>query len=550
MTNNHVKIIPLGGLEEIGKNMTVIQYKEEIYIIDVGLKFPDEDMHGVDIIVPDFDYLRKNKHKIKKMFVTHAHEDHIGGIPSFLEEFDVPIYTTKLTSELIKKKLKGKKHRFHIVKEDTVVKGDACQISFFRTNHSIPESLGIVIETPLGSIVHTGDFKFDLTPIDKKPTDFGRLSAIGDKGVLALLSDSTNATKPGISISEETVKHNLLGRIRECKGRVVVATFASSLHRVPALFDIAKELNRKVLVFGRSMEDNIKIATRIGLIQNHEGVLITSKEMKQYRPEELLIVTTGAQGEEMAGLNRMANGTHRNVTLVEGDTIVFSSSVIPGNEKAVGKLTNGLLKNGVTSIQEPGLHTSGHGQQEEQKIMLQLMRPTYFIPVHGEYRMLLKHRELAVGIGVKEENVILCENGTIVEIDEKKATVAGKIQANDVYLDNSGMGEVSYATLRDRQRMATHGMAIVDAMYDTKVENQVSVRVRIFGVVAKYDRFLIQKEIKAVIEKGTAEIQDFYKLKHELYAEIGTILHKHIKRRPMISLSLSNYKKRGTNKKG
>lgn len=539
----NLQIIPLGGLGEIGKNMTVIRYEDEIYIIDSGVAFPTEDMLGVDAVIPDFDYLRANRHLLKKIIITHAHEDHIGSLPYFLKEFDVPLYATKLTAAIIRNKLRDQKKQIHIIDETSRVKGDKCSISFFPTNHSIPDSVGIVIETPLGNVVHTGDFKIDYTPIDKKYTDFQRLGEIGKKGVLALLSDSTNAEKPGVSLSEQDVKQSLEDAIRKCKGRVIVATFASNLHRVPSLFAIAEELGRKVVVFGRSMENNVKAATKLGYINVPMELQISEKEMKNYQPHELMIITTGAQGESMAGLARMANGTHKSVSLTQGDTVVFSSSTIPGNEKQVGKLINLLLKKEVKIVNNKEIHTSGHGNQEEQKLMLSIIRPKYFMPIHGEYRMLLKHSQLAESIGIERDNIFICENGSVLEINEQGASITRKIKADDILVDDSGLGDVDLPIMRDRKRLATHGIAVVQANCYFDEHKKVKVSVIFKGIVAKYDKHVLNKELMKVISSRVEETDNIGKVKRDLYEEVGNIIYAHIKRKPMIVFLINNVKK-------
>lgn len=538
-----LQIIPLGGLGEIGKNMTVVRYEDEIYIIDAGVAFPSEDMLGVDAVIPDYDYLRKNKHMIKKMFITHAHEDHIGSLPHFLKEFDVPLYATNLTAAIIRNKLKNQKKQIHIVDENSRVKGEKCEITFFSTNHSIPDSVGVVIETPLGNIVHTGDFKIDYTPIDKKYTDFQRLGEIGKKGVLALLSDSTNAEKPGVSLSEQSVKESLEDAVRKCEGRVIVATFASSLHRVPSLFEVAKKLGRKVVVFGRSMENNVKVATKLGYINIPMELQISEKEMQDYQPHELMIVTTGAQGESMAGLARMANGTHKSVALSEGDSVIFSSSTIPGNEKTVGALVNLLLKKKVNVITGKDIHTSGHGNQEEQKLMLSIIRPEYFIPVHGEYRMLVKHSKLAESVGINPDNIFICENGSVVEFTEEGANMAGKVKADDILVDNSGLGDVDVSIMRDRQRLSTHGIAVVQANCFQEPNKKVKVNVIFKGIVAKYDKNVLNRELSQIIAAKLEETDNIGKIKRDLYEEIGNIIYTHVRRKPMIVFLINNAQK-------
>jgi len=530
-----VQIIPLGGLGEIGKNMTVVRYEDDLFIIDAGVAFPDGDMLGVDAVIPDFDYLRKNREHIKAMIVTHGHEDHIGALPHFLKEFQVPVYTTKLTAALIRNKLKNAKgvsiKQLHIVDEKSKVKLGSCEISFFATNHSIPDAVGVVVTTPIGSVVHTGDFKIDYTPIDKKYIDFQRIGEIGRNGVLALLSDSTNAEKPGVSISEKTVGKNLEDVIRKSEGRVIVATFASSLHRVQNLIDIAHRLNKKITAFGRSMENNVKIASKLGYLTIPEGVFLANKEIKEVPRNELIILTTGAQGEPSAGLYRMASGEHSAVEIEEKDTVIFSSSPIPGNEKSVGYLINTLLRKRANVIHKGDIHTSGHGNQDEQKLMLSILRPKYFIPVHGEYRMLMKHGEIAQEVGVEKENIHLCDNGDVIEITEKGLTIVEKVQAGPVLVDGSGLGDVDISVMRDRKRLANHGVAVINANIEGE---KVRVNIVLKGIVAKYDKNILNKALAEKISSKIKEGKHLGKAKKELYEEFAEIIHKQVKRKPMI----------------
>ena len=543
---SNLKIIPLGGLEEIGKNMTAIEYKDELFVIDVGLAFPDEDMYGVDVIIPNFDYIRKNKDKLTKVFITHGHEDHIGGLPYFMKEFDVKVYATKLTAGLIRKKLKGTKvpmNRIHLIDENSKVETKHCTVEFFRTNHSIPGSVGVVINTELGAVVHTGDFKIDYTPTNNQYIDFQRMGEIGKKGVLALLSDSTNAEKSGLSIPEEVVKKHLFDEIRKAKGRVFVGTFASSLNRIQNLFYIAEELKRKIVIFGRSMDDNVRIASKIGELIIPKGTWIDEKEIKNYQPNELLILTTGAQGEINAGLSKMANGLHKSVKIEEGDTVILSSSPIPGNDKNVNNVINALLKNGVEVVygKEKNIHTSGHGHQEDQKLMLSIFRPKYFIPCHGEYKMLLQHAKLAQKINVEKEHTFICENGSVIEFDNDGARVSGKVKAGPVLVDNSGMGDVDESVMRDRHRLANHGMAsiLIDCENEERIKTYVSIR----GIVAKYDKIAIAKVVSKKVQEKLKENAPMGEIRKYLFQELNEILYEHIKRKPLIELNLYNYKK-------
>lgn len=540
-----VRIIPLGGLGEIGKNMTIIQYGEEMFLIDAGLAFPEEDLLGIDVIIPDFTFLRQNKDKINCILITHAHEDHIGALPYLLQEFpDIPMYATKLTTEIIKNKLKGSKIKkdIKIITEKTKMKRGECLISFFPTNHSIPDSVGVVITTPIGSVVHTGDFKIDYTPVDQRYTDFQRLGEIGKNGVLALLSDSTNAEKPGMSMSEKVVGENLENIVRKCEGRIIVATFASSLYRVQNLIQIAEKTKRKVVVLGRSMENNVKAASKFGYLKIKEGVLIHASELGEYQDHEIMVITTGAQGETLAGLSRIANGDHKYVEVRSTDTVILSSSPIVGNEKSVFGLIDLLVKKGVTVVsgKEKNIHTSGHGNQEEQKLMLSILRPKYFIPVHGEHRMLVKHKELAAEIGITES--FICENGDVVEITKEGAKKEEKVTAGAVMVDNSGLGDIDMSVIRDRKRLAEHGVAVVQVFCPSQKNKKIKVEFVLRGTVAKYDKNQILQELTDIIEKRIEEGKHLGEVKKSLYSDLGSIIYKYIKRNPTIILLINNYK--------
>lgn len=534
-----LQIIPLGGLGEVGKNMTVVRYEEEIFIIDAGIVFPDEAMHGVDVVIPDFDYLRKNKKLIKALIITHGHEDHIGAIPHFVKEFDVPIYATKLTAALISNKLRYAKtsaKQMHIIKdENMVLKFKKCNVEFFRTHHSIPDSMGIVINTPIGTVVHTGDFKVDYAPIDGKFLDFQRLGEIGKKGVLALLSDSTNAEKPGVSMPEIEVATNLEKYIHQAKGRVFAATFASSIHRVQSLISIAEKTERKVVVVGKSMEKNIKICVQFGYLKVKEDTIISTKEIKQYSHNQLMIITTGAQGELLAGLNRLASGENKFITLEKEDTVIFSSGIIPGNEKTVGNLVNSLLKRGVRVIQDKAIHTSGHGYQDEQKLLLSIFRPKYFIPCHGEYRMLLQHSKLAQQVGIEEKSIFLCENGDVIEVTESGAEIKERVQAGDILVDTSGLGDVNVNVMRDRKRMAEQGVAVVIVKIIPD-ERKVKISFDFKGIVARVDKASLNKDLVKAVEERLQNKEKTDTLKKALTSDFAEVIYNHVKRRPLIMI--------------
>ena len=533
-----IRIIPLGGLGEVGKNMTVVEYNEQMFIIDAGIIFPDEDMYGVDVITPDFEYVKQNRHRVKALFVTHGHEDHIGALPYFMKEFpQVPIYATKLTAGMITNKLKYHKvdrSVIRIIKSvNEVFTYGKVKVSFFGTIHSIPDSVGIVIETPIGNIVHTGDFKIDYHPVDKKFIDFQRLGEIGKQGVKVLLSDSTNAEKEGVSVPESTVAANLEKEVFQATGRTVVATFASSLHRVRSIIEISEKLGKKVVVVGKSMEKNIKLAIQLGHIVAKEETLVSQKEANDYPREQLLILATGAQGEVMAAVSRLSQDENKFFKLEKNDTVIFSSGVIPGNEKSVGILINNLLKKQVKVVQKKEIHTSGHGYQEEQKLLLSILRPEYFIPCHGEYRMLVKHKELATQVGIKEDNIFVFENGDVLEITKEGASVGEKVQAGPVLVDNSGLGDVNINIMRDRRRMAEQGLVVVFAKVHTKEKN-VSVRFELKGIAARLDKPQLNKELAEAVKERLSSEKKEGTLRRALIDDFVDVVYKHIKRRPLI----------------
>ncbi len=467
IARDRLKIIPLGGLEEVGKNMTVFEYGNEMILVDCGVAFPEEDMLGVDLVIPDFSYLTKNREKLKGMVITHGHEDHIGSIPYVLKEINTPIYGTRLTLGLIKNKLEEHKlvrgTALKCVQAGDTIKLGNFKVEFIRVNHSIADAVALAITTPVGTVVHTGDFKVDYTPIDNKPIDLSRFAELGKQGVLALMADSTNAERAGYTMSERNVGKVFDGIFTGCQKRIIVATFASNVHRVQQIVNSAMKNERKVAICGRSMENVMKVASELGYLDLPEGILIDIDEIDNYAPEKLVLITTGSQGEEMSGLSRMASGTHKKVTITSRDLVIISATPIPGNEKLVSNVIDDLFKIGAEVIYHTlkDIHVSGHACQEEQKLILSLVRPKYFIPVHGEFRHLQAHGETAVKVGVPEENIVLMTNGNVVELDKNFCKITGSIPAGQVLVDGLGVGDVGNIVLRDRQHLSKDGLIIV-----------------------------------------------------------------------------------------
>ena len=462
-----LKVIPLGGLLEIGKNITVFEYEDEIIIVDCGLAFPTEDMLGVDLVVADTTYLEKNKEKIKGLVITHGHEDHIGGIPYLLRQVNVPIYATKLTVGLIKNKLEEhgllRSTKIYEVEQGTTIDLGKMKVEFIRTSHSIPDAVGFAIYTPVGIVVHTGDFKIDYIPIDGQKIDFGRLAEIGRKGVLLLMSDSTNAERQGFTKSESSIGETLDEIFSHCRKRIVIATFASNVHRVQQIINSSVENNRKVAICGRSMVKMIETASELGYMDIPKNTLIDIDLINQYPDENLTIITTGSQGEPMSALTRMAAGEHKKVEITPNDLVIISANPIPGNEKFVSKVIDDLMQIGAEVIYSAlaDVHVSGHGCQEEQKLMLSLIKPKYFMPVHGEFRQLMAHAETAEKIGIPHENIFIMKNGLVLELRPNEAKVNGTVPAGKVMVDGLGIGDVGNIVLKDRQHLAQDGLIIV-----------------------------------------------------------------------------------------
>ena len=545
-SNENLKIIPIGGIEEIGKNMTVFEYGNDIVIIDCGVAFPEDDMLGIDLVIPDFTYLIKNKEKIRGLVITHGHEDHIGSIPYFLKEVNVPIYATKLTAGLIKNKLE--EHRLvestkmTIVEQGETVNFGSMQVEFIRSNHSIPDAVALAIYTPVGVVIHTGDFKIDFTPIDNKIIDLGRIAELGNRGVLALLSDSTNAERKGFTMSERTVGETIDKLFINCQKRIVVATFASNVHRIQQIVDAAVKNHRKIAICGRSMINVIETAIELGYINVPTNTFIDIDMITNYTDDQLVIITTGSQGEPMSALTRMANGEHKKVTLTPNDLVIISANPIPGNEKFVGKVIDDLMKIGVEVVYSSlmDVHVSGHACQEEQKLMIALAKPKYFIPVHGEYRQLVAHIDTAKQLGYTSKNTFIMQNGKVLELNEDMAKFNGNVQVGKVMVDGLGVGDVGNIVLRDRQHLSSDGLIIVVLTMDSSSGEIVAgpdVISRGFVYVRESENLM--DELKGVLRQVVrecegSEIRDWASIKNLIKENLRTYIFQKTKRNPMI----------------
>lgn len=538
-------VIPLGGLGEIGKNMTVIQYGNDIIVIDAGLAFPDDDMFGIDLVIPDMSYLIENRDKVRAVVITHGHEDHIGGLSYLLNEVNVPVYATKLVCGLIEGKLKENHITNYTLNE--VHHGDEVQIGcmkvgFIHTNHSIPDASALYFRTPIGTIVHTGDFKMDLTPVDGRQMDIHKFAELGRRGVLLLMSDSTNAERPGYTESETTVGHAFRKAFRAAKGRIILATFASNISRIQQAINTAVQFKRKVTVLGRSMVNNVQIAIELGYLDVPEGVLIEPDELNRYPDDQILILTTGSQGEPMAGLSRMASNNHRSVSIMPGDTVIISATPIPGNETGVSRTIDNLMRLGANVIvgRDKKIHVSGHASQEELKLMLELIKPKYFIPVHGEYRMLKTHGDLAVMMGVAKDHVLIGDNGQIFEFSNRSGHKTGHVNAGRVFIDGLGVGDVGNIVIRDRQQLAMEGVVIVVMTLAKGTSHPLAgpdIVSRGFVYVRDSEELLREAHdrVAAVLERCEAgNIREWAVIKSQVRDTLSRYLYEKTRRRPMI----------------
>lgn len=535
----------LGGLDEIGKNLYVIRYQNEIIVIDSGIKFPNDELPGIDLIIPDYTYLVEHADLIRGVFITHGHEDHIGGIPYLMKQINIPVYAGKLALGLIKHRLEEhgllRNAELHIIEEDDIVSFDQLSVHFFRTTHSIPDSFGVAVKTPYGQIVHTGDFKFDFTPVGT-PANLTKMLEIGQEGVLCLLSDSTNSEIPGFSQSEKEVGNNIHDLFNHTDGRIIFATFASNIYRLHYAIEAAAATKRKVVVFGRSMEKAILLGRELGHIRAPKETFIEKSDMKKFPPSETVILCTGSQGEPMAALSRIGNGTHRDIQLQEDDTIIFSSSPIPGNNISVSRTIDKLFRRGANVIYHtlPGIHASGHGPQEDQKMMLTMLKPRYFMPIHGEYRMLKQHAHLAEDCGMHRDHIFIMDNGEVLSIDSEQAAISGEVPSGAVYIDGSGVGDIGKIVLRDRKKFAKDGLVVVTVSINMSTCQIVSgpaivtrgfVFVRESEQLMKNSYVLVSEHLEKVLAERVTNWSD---LKKEIKKVLEPFLYEQTGRKPFV----------------
>ena len=541
-----LKFIPLGGLGEIGLNMMLFEYKDSIVVVDAGLMFPEDFLPGVDLVIPDFQYLRENREKLSALILTHGHEDHIGAVPFLLREFNLPIYGTSFTLEVLKEKLREHKLRgtanLNIVRPGEHLEVANFKVEFISVSHSIVDGVGLAIETPEGTIVHSGDFKIDATPVNGHGTDLARFAAYGSKGVLAMLSDSTNAEKEGFTLSEEDVKRSLEEYFQACHGRIIVAVFASNIARIQQVINLAIKYNRKIIFSGKSMITNVQIAKRGGFLHLPEGHEIEETQIEQFPSDKLTIITTGTQGEPMSALARMVQGTHKNIKIQNGDTVILSSRFIPGNERAITAIINKLYEQGAQVAYEKisEIHTSGHAKREELKVLLRLVKPKFFIPVHGEIRHLVQHLQLAAEIGIPQDNLLLATNGSVICFENQKAYFAGKVPTGRVLVDGKGLGDIGDSVLKERRRLSENGVFIVLLVLNRQTGDIV------YGPDMISRGFVFEEEARYIVEDAKSIVlnildqqrEELYKdesvVKEKIKSRLKKFFQKVIDRRPVI----------------
>lgn len=542
---NKLKIIPLGGVGEIGKNITVIEYKDDILVIDCGMTFPEDEMLGIDIVIPDITYLMKNREKIRGILLTHGHEDHIGGLPYFLARLNVPVYGTRLTLGLLENKLR--EHNLADVSLNEIKAGDKIKLAsfaveFIRVTHSMPDSVALAIHTPVGVVVHTGDFKVDFTPINEKPIDLYKFAELGEKGVLVLMADSTNVERSGYTMSEKTVGDTFNDIFLKAPERIIVATFASNIHRIQQIINAAEIYNKKLIVSGRSMINTINVASQLGYLRIKEGTLVDINDMNKYKNNELVILTTGSQGEPMSALSRMAFSEHKKIKLVPEDTVIVSASVIPGNEKTISKVINRIVEVGASVIYEAlaDVHVSGHACQEELKLIHTLVKPKFFIPVHGEYRHLKRHAQLAMELGMPSDNIFIAKNGNVIEFTKNSGEMSQSVQSGNILVDGLGVGDVGNIVLRDRKHLSEDGLIVV-VVTMSKQEGKVIAGPDIIsrGFVYVRESEDLMEEARSIVKLALNEceknnITDWSTLKSSIRDALRGFLYEKIKRNPMI----------------
>lgn len=540
-----LRIVPLGGVGEIGKNMTAYVFGDDIIVVDAGLMFPREELLGVDYVIPDTTFLEENKDKIRGIFLTHGHEDHIGALPYVLPKFDVPVYGTRLTLALAETRLQEHPdvhYDFRVISPGDVVQAGKFSVEFIKVSHSIDDAVALAVRTPVGTVVHTGDFKLDLTPVGGEIMDLNRFSELGKEGVLALLSDSTNAERPGFTMSESQVGETFVNYFRQAKGRIIVASFASNIHRLQQVIDVARLFNRKICLSGRSMLNVANKALELGYLSADPDMFVEFDELPKLRDNQVVVLTTGSQGETMSGLSRMAMGEHPKLTIKPGDLVIISASPIPGNERYVSDMINSLYRRGASVINDATdmVHVSGHANQEELKLMLSLVKPKYFIPVHGEYRHLYKHAALAGKIGISEKNIFMPEIGSVIELNQRAGIQKRKVAGGSVLVDGLGVGDVGAVILRDRQRLASDGLFVVVATISRETGKLVtSPDVISKGFIYMKEAEDMLSEAKRIVERiikaySHKKAYDMMSLKRQIRDELSSFLYKKTNRSPMI----------------